>query len=786
MTKAKARAKAVRLSTYLVVVSAPFVFGTPHTAAADDSPDPKPVELASLEEVRVWGHAAGRNDASYTNPISALTARDMLAINSATTEDLVKYEPSLVIRRRFIGDANGTLGMRGSNMFQTSRSMVFADGVPLHYLLQSRWSGAPRWTMVSASEIAQIEVIYGPFSAEHSGNAMGGVVVIETAIPQEQEFHSDLMLFSQDFNAYGFDDTVSGYKGFLSYGNKLGNFSYYLSYNHLDNEGQPQTFYNGNISTVADPVEVTGLVHNYDPVPDDDGSPRDRWYFGDTGIVDTETDNYKIKLGYDLGAWSSLLNVAYEDRWSINTPTSYIRDANGNAVWAGDVIENDVTINVPAVRLNVSEMERDSLSIGLRLRGNLSEGTSLEANINQFSILRDDSASSSSNPNYALYNSLGEVSEQDDSGWQTAEVKLRVEDFVTQGLTLVSGVRHEAYELNLNIYDSDDYTRAEKTALKDSSGGETQIDALFAQFNWDLNEQWDLAFGLRYEKFKSVNGYYSDDDSATPELDIVTTPNTEEKKLSPKFSLSYKSNDRWTWRYSFAKAFRFPIVEELFSQYSAYNAISEANPELKPEDGTHHNFTMDYALEDGYVRVNLFVESIEDVIESQAETITSGPNTGVSVRTFIPLDQVDTTGLEFIANQTGMFVDNLDLRFNLTWTDSEIVENDPNPAIEGKVYPRMPEWRANLLATYHLSELWDVSGNLQYASDSFGRNENNDTQDNVYGAQDGYTRIGLKTTYQLTEQLKLGFGVDNLTNEIAYVAHPWPGRTLYFNFAYDL
>src|SRR5690606_31986920 len=145
----------------------------------------------------------------------------------------------------------------------------------------------------------------------------------------------------------GFDDTVSGYKGFLSYGNKIGDFSYYLSYNHLDNEGQPQTFYNGNSSAAADPVEVTGLVRNYDPVPNDDGTPVTRWYFGDTGIVDTETDNYKIKLGYDLGAWSGLLNVAYEDRWSINTPTSYLRDANGNTVWAGDITENGVTINVP-------------------------------------------------------------------------------------------------------------------------------------------------------------------------------------------------------------------------------------------------------------------------------------------------------------------------------------------------------------------------------------------------------------------------------------------------------
>ena len=197
----------------------------------------------AVEEVKVWGEARDSANAGYTNPTSVLTQEDMVSINATTTEDLVKYEPSIVIRKRYIGDSNGTLGLRGSNMFATARSMVFADGVPLHYLLQTRWGGAPRWTMVSASEIAQVEILYGPFSAEYSGNSMGGVILIETAIPQEREVHVDLDYFSQDFNAYGFDDSLSGYKTFVSYGDtfhidNLGDLSVYLSYNHLDNDSQ--------------------------------------------------------------------------------------------------------------------------------------------------------------------------------------------------------------------------------------------------------------------------------------------------------------------------------------------------------------------------------------------------------------------------------------------------------------------------------------------------------------------------------------------------------------------
>ena len=79
----------------------------------------------AIEEVTVWG-AANSQRAAASHPSSILTQQDLVSINVTTTEDVVKFEPSLVIRRRFIGDANGTMGMRGSNMFQTSRSMVFA------------------------------------------------------------------------------------------------------------------------------------------------------------------------------------------------------------------------------------------------------------------------------------------------------------------------------------------------------------------------------------------------------------------------------------------------------------------------------------------------------------------------------------------------------------------------------------------------------------------------------------------------------------------------------------
>ncbi|MFT4531063.1 MAG: iron complex outermembrane receptor protein, partial [Thalassolituus oleivorans] len=721
-----------------------------------------------------------------TSPSSLLTQEDMGAINAVTTEDLVKFEPSLVIRRRFIGDSNGTLGLRGSNMFQTSRSMVFADGVPLHYFLQSRWNGAPRWTLVSASEIAQVEVLYGPFSAEYSGNSMGGVVLIETAIPQEREVHVDASYFNQSFDAYGFDGNVDGFKGFASYGDKVGDLSVYFSVNHLENSSQPQTFRDTSFSAAPEGASDTvsgAIVGN-------DSRGGSRFWYGDTGTVETTTDNLKFKLGYEFGHWTSLLNVGYEDRNSVSgSANSYVTDEDGNALWSGsDLIQDGQQFSFNSARLNASELDRQSLSIGFRLKGELTERAKLEANINRFSILEDQARSSLRNPSDPTHTSEGQITDYDDSGWTTAEVKLSVDELFVPGLELITGARHEEFELNLNVFDSPNYQSGVKGDYTSRFGGSTRISAIYAQANWQLNEKWNTAFGLRHESFTSHDGYFDNDDASTPELELEQIPNDSASKLSPKFSLGYQANEDWVVRYSLAKAYRFPIVEELFSQYKAYNTVALSNPDLKPEDGTHHNLMLDRSIEGGYIRMNIFQESIDNAIESQTDTRTN-------VRSFVPIDQIDVLGTEFIVNQTGFLTPNLDLRFNLTWIDAQIVDNssaesaadfDPDDSIEGNQYPRMPKWRGNILSTYHVSNKLDLSANVQYASNSFGRLENNDTESQVYGAQDGYTRVGLKSSYRFDGGVAVSLGIDNLTNEIAYVAHPWPGRTVYLNFSYDL
>lgn len=736
-----------------------------------------------VEEVKVWGEARDSATAGYTNPTSLLTQEDIVSINVATTEDIVKYEPGIVIRKRYIGDANGTLGLRGSNMFATARSMVFADGVPLHYLLQSRWSGAPRWTMVSASEIAQVEILYGPFSAEYSGNSMGGVILIETAIPQERAVHVDLDYFAQDFNAYGFDDHLNGYKTFVSYGDKFGDLSVYLSYNHLENDSQPQSYYFDARTPAANAIPVSGAVVDKD-VFDQPG-----YYFGDTGIEQATTDNFKLKLGYDFENWSSLLNIAFEDRNTLrNSPNSYIRNADGDTLWSGNFNQNGAGMNVAASRLGASELDRKSLSLGLRIKGDITESTRFETNISDFRILEDNSRASSHALRDPLFKGRGQTTNYDDTGWQTLEGKFVFSDLGLSGLELITGARYEAYQLNLDVYNSARWTLADNAGYASRSGGETNISAAFVQLNWDVSERWDLALGGRYERWESHDGYFNKDIPATPEFDLVDVPEASSNQFSPKFSLGYVPVEAWLMRYSLARAYRFPIVEELFMQSQSYSTTVEAKPDLKPENGLHHNLMLEKQFEAGYVRVNLFTETIQDAIESQSNLLPGGG----SVTTFSAIDEVKTDGVELIINRYGVLIPELDIRFNVAYTKSIIMDNstaegaNPIASIEGNDYPRMPRWRSNLMTTYHATNRLDLSANVQYADKSFGRLDNTDIAENVMGAQDSYTRLGVKITYDFSEQIEVGFGIDNLTNEMSYVAHPWPGRTMYLSLSYDM
>lgn len=153
-------------------------------------------------------------------------------INATDSEDALKYFPSLLVRKRYIGDYNhAVLSSRASGTGNSARSMVYADGILLSSYLGNGATYAPRWGLVTPEEIERVDVLYGPFSAAYAGNSVGAVLDYVTRMPTQFEAHAKLTGFTQNFKLYNTGSSYSGSQASASVGNKSGDWSWFVNLN---------------------------------------------------------------------------------------------------------------------------------------------------------------------------------------------------------------------------------------------------------------------------------------------------------------------------------------------------------------------------------------------------------------------------------------------------------------------------------------------------------------------------------------------------------------------------
>lgn len=703
-------------------------------------------------------------------------------VNATTVEDYLKFSPSLNIRKRYIGDPNGALGMRGSNVFQTAHTMVYADGMPLHNPVRTTFNGAPRWSMVSPSEVESADVLYGPFSAQYGGNSFGGVVNLNTRMPDKFEAHLDAMGMFQTLHRGGRNDTLTGYKTNVSAGNRFDRFSIFGSYNRLENEGQPMTPRTTGLAG-AGGIIVNGPFFQNQP------NGATGVYLGDDGIAKTTTDLFKVKMGYDFTPdLQGRFTVAYEERTGeTNDPLSLLKNAAGNTLWGGGTASGGSTnatynldgssFRVPGSTFSVSESERQAINLGVGLKGKISKDWSIDTNASYYDAFHDKSVSSSLNPNHPLNQNKGQVNDID-AWWANYDLKLSTDNFLeNENLSFMGGYQFNHASLNSKTFNSNDYTAGSRAGITNDSGGATQTNSVFSQLEWRFLPDWAFMAGARLDNWQAIGGHVYTATSTESYADRDAT------RISPKASLEF-SPDVWTFRYSFSKAYRFPIAEEMFLSNSRFNSTTVAYPGLGPENGYFHNLMAQYDLPNGFVRANFFYDLINDEI---ANTLQNFGN--VAITTFQPIEQTETIGVDLTFQQNRLFNLPLDFMVNGTFMNKQIVKNSRNTALVGNEWDRIPKLQVNTSATYHILPVWDFSAAVRYRSDVFQRLDNSDTESNVFGGTDEYTFVDVKTSYQLPtyQNLKstLSAGIDNVLDQNVYENHPFPQRTYFVKASFD-
>jgi iron complex outermembrane receptor protein len=702
----------------------------------------------------------------------SLGADQFAGVNARNVEDLMKYAPDFFVRTRYAGDSNGVPGFRGTHSTQSARSLVMVDGFTVSNFLGNSFAYAPKWGVVGPGEVEQFDVVYGPYSARYAGNSMGGVVNITTRSPEKTEAFATVQAMAQPYDQYGTHDTYYGYSAEAGFGfrQKDGPWSLRVSGRHFRNTGHPMMFYGLAPSTsTAAATAVTGAI--VDPrqhVASAPGTSTNPIFAAQSPAQITQ-DQAKLRVGYDgaSGVTGELLVAYWHNLDSQTSPDCYLRDASGNAVCSGLVSIGGKSYTASGA--NWSRTVRDELLSGLKIAAPLSDAVTVQANVSTYQILRADGFTSNS---YAAgkTDGAGTLSRQGPTWWWTGDLSATAQ---LGGVELSGGGSANLYKTDLTNYALGNWRDEAGKAFSTRTFGKTRTLAAWGELRVPLDPV-TLTLGARWEDWRAFDGGLAR---------VGSTGGTVTNRYAarhatgfqPKASLEWAVDPDTRVQLSLAKATRFPTVGELFQGSlngdGSFNADS-FDPNLKPERSTDANLLVAHDFGGVKLTASAFWQRVRDTIFA----FYGFNQNGVSTSNYKNIDVTRQYGLELIAQTHDVLVPGLDIDANAAWIDSVTVRNDAAPTAEGVQFPRIPRWRLNGNLRYRVAPPVLVAIGVRYASrpntDLFGL-QRGDT----YGYTSELFALDAKVSWDVNAQLRLSAGVDNITNDRAWVYHPYPQRS---------
>ncbi|WP_321782438.1 TonB-dependent receptor [Paraburkholderia sp. J94] len=749
---------------------------TPQEAAQAAADSASNTDVTTLPTVSV----SASNNASNAAPtravdpnlpatVETVTPEQFNNWNVVNTEDVLKYLPNLAVRKRFVGDLNSIIAVRGTSNAQSARGLVYADGLLLSNLLGNSYTFPPRWSMVFPDQIQQVDVIYGPYSALYPGNSLGATVLITTRMPTKFEATADVKAFTQHFSLYGVNQNFNGSEMSASIGDRIGKFSYLLGVNHLENTSQPLQF--ATLAQSSTPATASDTpVHGAYFYNNQTNTRTAVLGVNGEGIEHTVQDQFKLRMQYDftptvqggvtLGYWHQTYN---------SQTSTFLYDDNGNPVYSGKVNIGGYEYTIPASALAPSRGWSENWLYGASLRTHQATGWNAEAIASYYDVSNSVARTASSG---GTGNGPGTMTLGDGTGWKTLDLKATWTparpDAGLAAHWLIFGYHYDNFHVDNETYNTLAWRDGGAGSFANAFAGKTQTQALYAQDAWRFLPRWKLVYGVRYEDWQAYDGYQA--------LGSVRVPyaGVSDQHFSPKASLSFDLTDDLTLRASIARAYRFPTVGELFQGQINGSSIVNNNPNLRPEDDLSKELSAEWAHWNGLFRFTLFQDDVKNTIFSQTDT-TVIPN----VTNFQNIGKVRSRGVETSYQGQDVLLHGLDFSANVAYTQSKILANAQNPASVGKYFYRIPLWRVNAVATYRFDARMALTLAARYSGRQYNTLTNTDTNPNVFGGTSSYTVADVKFTFRPTKKTEIGVGIDNLFDARYYVYHPYPGRTFY-------
>ncbi len=726
------------------------------------------------EYVIVTANRGSGDPAAPDTQITAAKAEEQ--INTVNTEDMLKYAPSLVVRKRHYGDTQDPVATRTSGVGASARSLVFVDGVLVSSPIGNNNSAAsPHFGVVAPQDVERIDVLYGPFAARYAGNSIGATINITTRMPDHFELYADALGAVQDFHLYGTNATPGTWQLAAGIGDRIGAFSWRLSENHLDSTGQPL-----GLATLTRPAtpSTAGIVLT-GGVNDLNRTAAAIVDIGGTGIEHQVQDTTTLKLAYDFAnGWKlSYLASLFHQNDDAGVD-SWLRGSAGATVYTGNSNINGYNYNIPASTFSsqVYNYQQSQLAQGLTLASAPGGDFAWELVASRYDYLNDKQRVPTAALPGAFTAGAGTINRMNGTGWTTLDANGVWRGF--DGHEISFGLHRDAETFAQARNNLSDWIAGGTGSLVNAASGRTATNAVWAQDIWTLLPDLKAAIGGRYEDWRAYDG---SNFSAAPPLN-VSQPRISAGTFSPKASLAWQISDRWKMTGAWGIATRMPTVTELYQAITTGTVLTVPNPNLKPERASSYELAAERRTDGGILRLSLFEEDIGNALLSQSAPLLPGSPTLFS---FVQnVDRTRARGIELVMDQYDVLVPGLELMGSLTAVDARTIRDSAFAAAVNKFLPQVPRFRANAAATYRLQD-WALTLGARYSDRSFGTIDNSDPVSQTYQGFGAYLVADARIRYTVNQNWNLSLGVDNLNNDKYFIFHPFPQRTFVMEVHYS-
>jgi len=678
--------------------------------------------------------------------VEVVTAEDIKESNVRTVDEALERVPGIYTSRTSgitsISNKSINLSVRG---FQNqSQSLVLLDGQPLN-----NYEGNVQWWNIPIENIERIEVVKGPMSSLYGGGAMGGVINIITK-PDYPLF--DFSLGSGSYNTKELS---------VGHGGSFGDFSYYLTYRNLTQEGSEQIKTPNFTCKKLNPSkgglsDVCGAEGGFEILQTATG---DESYLVGYTSAETTSEALSSSLTWDIDL-DSYLTFKYS--YAIRT-LDPVKSMSLPGTWIG--YSEDEGIYTPA---EYSPAPMDITDKFYETATNTYSVSYYNAQLENFEFII----------NAGLVDNYKDVFRFGPTFGYSNRPNSRYNAFVQTNITL-------PYNNTFTI--GADYSKSRVSSLDEmypdepiTTKGKMLTYGSFLQDQWDAADFLTFYAGLRYDHWKvfdaSTNLYYPGTGEPLP------TDDKSKTFVSPKLSVVIRPEAKTIIRVSAGDAFRGPTIWEVFKySHKPDGESSMPNPDLDPETVRSYETSIQRTFFDTFtLGATYFDNHIDDMIY-EVETIDIDDN-GVIDSQYLNVGKGYTRGYEIsldyrISEEITFFAD-------LTRTKTKITDVDVDPEklsvdILDKKFRDVPEDMYTFGVNLKRGGFYSDIIAHYVGGDQFAEEDNSDIYDDRYGGYDPHTTVDIILGYKI-KHYQLSLSVYNITDKEYWEGHGGsanPGRT---------